>query len=93
MFGFAVFLSLSFWFSGQEMEMEDFSISLETFTQTRHSLIVRNDTTEQKLVRIELNKELFRLAILDAGEERVLILPEELSIIESFKISEVEDNP
>lgn len=72
--------------------MEDFSISLETFTQTRYSLIVRNNTTEQKLLRIELNKELFRLAILDAGEERVLILPEELSIIESFKISEVEDS-
>lgn len=73
--------------------MEDFSISLETFTQTRHSLLFRNNTTEQKLVQIELNKELFRLAILDAGEERVLILPEELSIIESFKISEVEDDP
>ena len=73
--------------------MEDFSISLETFTQTRHSLLFRNNTTEQKLVQIELNKELFRLAILDAGEERVLILPEELSIIESFRISEVEDNP
>ncbi|WP_049525089.1 hypothetical protein [Streptococcus pseudopneumoniae] len=73
--------------------MEDFSISLETFTQTRHSLLFRNNTAEQKLVQIELNKELFRLAILDAGEERVLILPEELSIIESFKISEVEDDP
>lgn len=73
--------------------MEDFSISLETFTQTRHSLLFRNNTTEQKLVQIELNKEAFRLAILDAGEERVLILPEELSIIESFRISEVEDNP
>lgn len=93
MFGFEVFLSLSFWFSGQEIEMEDFSISLETFTQTRHSLLFRNNTTEQKLVQIELNKEPFRLAILDAGEERVLILPEELSIIESFRISEVEDNP
>ncbi|RKV83309.1 hypothetical protein D8802_05495 [Streptococcus oralis] len=73
--------------------MEDFSISLETFTQTRHSLVFRNNTTEQKLVEIVLNNEVFRLAILDAGEERVLILPEELSIIESFKISEVEDNP
>ena len=73
--------------------MEDFSISLETFTQTRHSLVFRNNTTEQRLVQIELNKETFRLAILDAGEERVLILPEELSIIESFRISEVEDNP
>ena len=93
MFGFEVFLSLSFWFSGQEIEMEDFSISLETFTQTRHSLLFRNNTTEQKLVQIELNQEPFRLAILDAGEERVLILPEELSIIESFRISEVEDNP
>ena len=72
--------------------MEDFSISLETFTQTRHSLVFRNNTTEQKLVEIVLNNEVFRLAILDAGEERVLILPEELSIIESFKISEVEDN-
>ena len=49
--------------------MEDFSISLETFTQTRHSLLFRNNTTEQKLVQIELNKEPFRLAILDAGEE------------------------
>ena len=73
--------------------MQDFSISLETFTQTRYSLLFRNNTTEQRLVQIELNKEPFRLAILDAGEERVLILPEELSIIESFKISEVEDNP
>ena len=73
--------------------MEDFSISLETFTQTRHSLVFRNNTTEQKLVEIVLNNEVFRLAILDAGEERVLILPEELSIIESFKISEVEDDP
>ena len=73
--------------------MEDFSISLETFTQTRHSLVFRNNTTEQKLVEIVLNNEVFRLAILDAGEERVLILPEELPIIESFKISEVEDNP
>lgn len=73
--------------------MENLSISLETFTQTRHSLVFRNNTTEQKLVEIVLNNEIFRLAILDAGEERVLILPEELSIIESFKISEVEDNP
>ena len=73
--------------------MEDFSISLETFTQTRHSLVFRNNTTEQKLVEIAINNEVFRLAILDAGEERVLILPEELSIIENFKISEVEDNP
>ena len=73
--------------------MEDFSISLETFTQTRHSLLFRNNTAEQKLVQIELNKEPFRLAILDEGEERVLILPEELSIIESFKISEVGDDP
>ena len=73
--------------------MGNLSILLETFTQTRHSLLFRNNTTEQKLVQIELNKEPFRLAILDAGEERVLILPEELSIIESFRISEVEDNP
>ena len=73
--------------------MEDFSISLETFTQTRHSLVFRNNTTEQKLVEIVVNNEVFRLAILDAGEERVLILPEELSIIENFEISEVEDNP
>ena len=73
--------------------MENLSISLETFTQTRHSLVFRNNTTEQKLVEIAINNEVFRLAILDAGEERVLILPEELSIIESFRISEVEDNP
>ena len=73
--------------------MEDFSISLETFTQTRHSLLFRNNTAEQKLVQIELNKEPFRLAILDAGEERVIILPEELSIIESFRSSEVADEP
>ena len=73
--------------------MENLSISLETFTQTRHSLVFRNNTTEQKLVEIVLNNEIFRLAILDAGEERVLILPEELSIIENFEISEVEDNP
>ena len=74
------------------MEMEDFSISLETFTQTRHSLIVRNNTTEQRLVQIELNKEPFRLAILDAGEERVLILPEEVTDVKNFGISEAEDN-
>ncbi|RSK08653.1 hypothetical protein D8804_06065 [Streptococcus oralis] len=73
--------------------MGNLSISLETFTQTRHSLVFRNNTTEQKLVEIVLNNEVFRLAVLDAGEERVLILPEELSIIKSFKISEVEDNP
>ena len=73
--------------------MGNLSILLETFTQTRHSLVFRNNTTEQKLVEIVLNNEVFRLAILDAGEERVLILPEELSIIENFEISEVEDNP
>lgn len=72
--------------------MEDFSISLETFTQTRHSLIVRNNTTDQKLVEIALNNEVFRLAILDAGEEQVLILPEEVIDINNFGISEVEDN-
>lgn len=72
--------------------MEDFSISLETFTQTRHSLLFRNNTAEQKLVQIELNKEPFRLAILDAGEERVLILPEEVTDVKNFGISEVEDN-
>lgn len=72
--------------------MEDFSISLETFTQTRHSLLFRNNTAEQKLVQIELNKELFRLAILDAGEERIVILPEEITDVKNFGISEVEDN-
>lgn len=72
--------------------MEDFSISLETFTQTRHSLLFRNNTAEQKLVQIELNKEPFRLAILDAGEERVVILPEEVTDVKNFGISEVEDN-
>ena len=72
--------------------MEDFSISLETFTQTRHSLVFRNNTTEQKLVEIVLNNEIFRLAILDAGEERVLILPEEVTDVKNFGISEVEDN-
>lgn len=72
--------------------MEDFSISLETFTQTRHSLVFRNNTTEQKLVEIVLNNEVFRLAILDAGEERVLILPEEVTDVKNFGISEVEDN-
>ena len=72
--------------------MEDFSISLETFTQTRHSLVFRNNTTEQKLVEIVLNNEIFRLAILDAGEERVLILPEEVTDVRNFGISEVEDN-
>lgn len=72
--------------------MEDFSISLVTFTQTRHSLVFRNNTDEQSLVQIELNKEPFRLAILDAGEERVLILPEEVIDIKNFGISEVEDN-
>lgn len=72
--------------------MENLSISLETFTQTRHSLMFRNNTTEQKLVEIVLNNEIFRLAILDAGEERVLILPEEVTDVKNFGISEVEDN-
>lgn len=72
--------------------MENLSISLETFTQTRHSLVFRNNTTEQKLVEIALNNEVFRLAILDAGEERVLILPEEVTDVKNFGISEVEDN-
>lgn len=72
--------------------MENLSISLETFTQTRHSLVFRNNTTEQKLVEIAINNEVFRLAILDAGEERVLILPEEVSDVRNFGISEVEDN-
>ena len=72
--------------------MENLSISLETFTQTRHSLVFRNNTTEQKLVEIVLNNEIFRLAILDAGEERVLILPEEVTHVKNFGISEVEDN-
>lgn len=72
--------------------MENLSISLETFTQTRHSLVFRNNTTEQKLVEIVLNNEVFRLAILDAGEERVLILPEEVTDVKNFGISEVEDN-
>jgi len=72
--------------------MENLSISLETFTQTRHSLVFRNNTTEQKLVEIVLNNEIFRLASLDAGEERVLILPEEVTDVKNFGISEVEDN-
>ena len=72
--------------------MENLSISLETFTQTRHSLMFRNNTTEQKLVEIAINNEVFRLAILDAGEERVLILPEEVTDVRNFGISEVEDN-
>ena len=72
--------------------MENLSISLETFTQTRHSLVFRNNTTEQKLVEIVINNEVFRLAILDAGEERVLILPEEVTDVKNFGISEVEDN-
>ena len=72
--------------------MGNLSILLETFTQTRHSLIVRNNTTDQKLVEIALNNEVFRLTILDAGEERVLILPEEVIDIKNFGISEVEDN-
>ncbi|CAK1609649.1 MULTISPECIES: hypothetical protein [Streptococcus] len=72
--------------------MENLSISLETFTQTRHSLVFRNNTTEQKLVEIAINNEVFRLAILDAGEERVLILPEEVTDVRNFGISEVEDN-
>ena len=72
--------------------MENLSISLETFTQTRHSLVFRNNTTEQKLVEIVLNNEVFRLAILDAGEERVLILPEEVTDVKNFGISEVEEN-
>ena len=61
--------------------MENLSISLETFTQTRHSLVFRNNTTEQKLVEIVINNEVFRLAILDAGEERVLILPEDAAFL------------
>lgn len=72
--------------------MENLSISLETFTQTRHSLVFRNNTTEQKLVEIAINNEVFRLAILDAGEERVLILPEEVTDVRNFGILEVEDN-
>ena len=72
--------------------MENLSISLETFTQTRHSVVFRNNTTEQKLVEIAINNEVFRLAILDAGEERVLILPEEVTDVRNFGISEVEDN-
>lgn len=72
--------------------MEDFSISLETFTQTRHSLLFRNNTAEQKLVEIALNNEIFRLAILEAGEERIVILPEEITDVKKFGISEVEDN-
>ena len=72
--------------------MKNLSISLETFTQTRHSLVFRNNTTEQKLVEIVINNEVFRLAILDAGEERVLILPEEVTDVRNFGISEVEDN-
>lgn len=72
--------------------MENLSISLETFTQTRHSLVFRNNTTEQKLVEIMINNKVFRLAILDAGEERVLILPEEVTDVKNFGISEVEDN-
>ena len=72
--------------------MSNLSISLETFIQTRHSLIIRNNTTDQKLVEIVLNNEVFRLAILDAGEERVLILPEEVTDEKNFGISEVEDN-
>lgn len=72
--------------------MENLSISLETFTHTRHSLVFRNNTTEQKLVEIVLNNEIFRLAILDVGEERVLILPEEVTDVKNFGISEVEDN-
>lgn len=72
--------------------MENLSISLETFTQTRHSLVFRNNTTEQKLVEIAINHKVFRLAILDAGEERVLILPEEVTDVKNFGISEVEDN-
>ena len=72
--------------------MENLSISLETFTQTRHSLVFRNNTTEQKLVEIVINNKVFRLAILDAGEERVLILSEEVSDVRNFGISEVEDN-
>ena len=72
--------------------MGKLSILLETFTQTRHSLIVRNNTTSQKLVEIALNNEIFRLAILDAGEERIVILPEEITDVKNFGISEVEDN-
>lgn len=72
--------------------MGNLSILLETFTQTRHSLLFRNNTAEQKLVQIELNKEPFRLAILDAGEERIVILPEEITDVKNFGISEVEDN-
>ena len=72
--------------------MGNLSILLETFTQTRHSLLFRNNTAEQKLVEIVLNNEIFRLAILDAGEEQILILPEEVTDVRNFGISEVEDN-
>ena len=72
--------------------MGNLSILLETFIFFFYSLIVRNNTTSQKLVEIAINNEVFRLAILDAGEERVLILPEEVTDVRNFGISEVEDN-
>ena len=67
--------------------MGNLSILLETFTQTRYSLLFRNNTAEQKLVEIALNNEIFRLAILDAGEERIVILPEEITDVKNFGIS------
>lgn len=71
--------------------MEDFSILLETFTETRNRLRVKNQADVQKLVEISINKKLFRLAILEAGEELMIPLPDEIANVESYDVSEVED--
>lgn len=71
--------------------MKDFSISIETFTQNQNRLRVKNQTDVQKLAEISINKKLFRLAILEAGEELMIQLPDEIANVESYDVLEVED--
>lgn len=68
-----------------------FSVSIETVTETRNRLRVKNHTDFQKLVQISVNKEVVRLAILEAGEEYLFQLPEEITDVHDFEVSEVED--
>lgn len=69
-----------------------FSVSIETVTETRNRLRVKNHTDFQKLVQISVNKEVVRLAILEAGEEYLFQLPEEITDVHDFEVSEVEDD-
>lgn len=71
--------------------MKDFNISIETVTETRNRLRVKNQSDCQKLVQISVNKEVVRLAILEAGEEYIFQLPEEITDVHDFEVSEVED--